>query len=495
MRFFKTYSRIREGFETAELLLNELQEGLSFTDAISVIQYHQDWQINSHVTNGSIHQKAITWMRQIENNSFASDIGASLVRSHTGLQLDNIGLSISHSLTLDCVTWLLGHHSLFGDVLVLQLNYCIEAILFDDLSLYVHAPQGVKQNTSLASFWYIFTANIQFTVDFESLLDNYLISSPKFAGINFSYHSPFHTIAFGHGGLLHYHMLGYELRAKAHVLKDHMWFQPAHLFPAIIAEASEFSPTGKFLELGTELPQFYCKVGDFYNAANTTHNRLVDLACLASSSPYSKSVRRKLQLDESRIKGLWVGLTSGNRQLVNELDIVLNTVEALVKHNGINVVFIDGWTASSANLERDDILQEAPEGYRGHSLEVQNYEKAIKERWPDLSVKSLLGLPYEYKVCVGLFCRFSLTSAYTSSIIPSRVCGVAGVVHSSNTGREFIDMHIYKNSEFAPEYITTDILETDSSIDPLNTNYALDPDGYSEWLEGVLLRRQQLIGK
>jgi hypothetical protein len=56
-------------------------------------------------------------------------------------------------------------------------------------------------------------------------------------------------------------------------------------------------------------------------------------------------------------------------------------------------------------------------------------------------------------------------------------------------------MHIFKYSEFAPEYLTTDIIDPDSNIDPLNTDYKLDCKRYSEWLEGVLLRRQHLIDR
>jgi hypothetical protein len=104
-------------------------------------------------------------------------------------------------------------------------------------------------------------------------------------------------------------------------------------------------------------------------------------------------------------------------------------------------------------------------------------------------VRSLVGLPYEYKVAVGLLCRFSVTSAYTSSVIPARVCSLPGVVHSSRVGKQMIDMHIWRHSEFVPDALITDKLDPDANINPLDADYLIDIRGYSQWLS-VLMKQQ-----
>ena len=198
---------------------------------------------------------------------------------------------------------------------------------------------------------------------------------------------------------------------------------------------------------------------------------------------------RSLQLGDEAVRGLWLGLTSGKRLLLNEQEVVLATVEALMVSEGLNCVFIDGWTGSSALLDKAVIASDTPAGYESHASEAQQCTEAINQRWPDLKVRSLVGLPYEYKVAVGLLCRFSLTSAYTSSVIPARVCSLPGVIHSSKVGRQMIDMHIWRHSEFVPDELITDRLDPNANINPLDVDYLIDVNGYAQWL--AMLKKQQ----
>ncbi|MFM7230173.1 MAG: hypothetical protein ACKO2F_11130 [Cyanobacteriota bacterium] len=458
-------------------------------EVLTIVQLHEDTANAQLPTLTGQQQEVVAWVQSLDNNAWMLEIGESLSKGRQGLNLKSAELKINHSLTTDFSTWLLGEHGRFGSVLVLQLNYALEAILFDDLDLYVLAPQGIQQGLSLASLWGQLASNTLHTPGFGASLKKYLESGPKFGGLNVSYHSPFHTMTFGHPGLLKYHLQGYDLRAKALVVKNHLWFQAAHLFPTVVSEAKEFTPTGRFLELEAASPVFFCKVGDLYRLNNTEGHRLLDLAYLAVSTAYIPTVRNLLQLGDGAVKGLWVGLTSGKRQLLNEQEVVLATVETLMDTGSLSCTFIDGWTGSSSLLEHGETTPSTPAGYESHGAEADACRDAINKRWPALKVRSLVGLPYEYKVAAGLLCSYSLTSAYTSSVIPARVCSLPGVIHSSRVGRQMIDMHIWRHSEFVPDELITDQLEPEADINPLDADYMIDVNEYSRWL--AALRRQQ----
>lgn len=461
-------------------------------DEISTVQLNE--HSHSTVVNqgpAEVPLTAMTWVKGIDNDRLMLEMGASLMNSARGLTLASIDVVCHHSLTTDFATWLLGHHPSFGRVLLLQLNYTVEAVLLDDLGVYLLCPQGIQQTWSLASFYGAVASNIEHTPGFEATLDRYLLAQPHFAGLNLSYHSPFHTMTFGHTGLLQYHLAGHDLHATAHVVADHLWFEPAHLFPTVVNHTKTFTPTGRFLELEAEEPVFFCKVGQLYRVDDTRIHRLVDLAYLAASSPYQTTMRKRFALGNGDLRALWVGLTSGKRALKNELEVVVETVAALQANDGLDAVFIDGWTGPSTQLEEEHLTMTTPAGYEQHAGEADSCRRALQQRWPELAVHSLVGLPYEHKVATGLLCTFSLTSAYTSSVIPARVCSLRGVIHSSRAGRQMIDMHIWRHAEFVPDELVTDNLNSDETINPLDANYSLDVRGYAGWLRQLIGQQQE----
>ncbi|MFZ4565794.1 MAG: hypothetical protein ACOYMY_04960 [Prochlorococcaceae cyanobacterium] len=489
MKFFSTYEKAKEKLLATsnpkstgwiERFLDVIPELLKIVSLKAGARPEDSQQLQDK------DQRALEWMQRIENDDFMLEIGESLSTQRQSLMLRRTELCINHSLTTGFATWLLGTHPEFGSVLVLQLNYALEAILFEELDLYLLAPQGIEQAWSLASLWGMLMTNTLYTPRFEESLSRYLKTMPAFGGLNLSYHSPFHTMTFGHAGLLKFHLGGYDLRAKARVVNNHLWFDASRLFPTVVAETTEFTPTGRFIEIEAMEPVFHCKVGQLYRVSNTVDHRMLDLAYLATSSTYIPTVRESLELGDGVIRGLWVGLTSGKRQLLNELEIVLATVEALIANDGINCVFIDGWTGSSVVLNKDEKVTDTPSGYESHTAEAEACTKAINQRWPSLMVRSLVGLPYEYKVATGLLCKFSLTSAYTSSVIPSRVCSLPGVIHSSRVGREVMNMHIWRHSEFVPDELITDRLVPEANINPLDADYLIDISCYSQWLNRLI---------
>lgn len=421
---------------------------------------------------------AVQWAASISNDDFYTNILSSA--SERGeIILDTKDFTCRHSLTLDYSTWLIGQHPVYGNVLVLQSNYAYEAVLFDCLSLYVIQPQGIGQDRALG----ILIGQLQWPIH-KSRIARYLSSSPRFAGINLSYPSPFHNITFGHTGLLSLHMKNLSPRTAVHILKGHTWFDPTHLFPSVVSSVSEFEPKGQFIELSSADPVFFCKVGHLYRTA-AIENRMLDIAFLASSVHYSASLQSLIGLERKPQFCVWVGLTSGKRLLVNESSIILATLEQLEKRKSIEYVFIDGWTGSSCKSEESDKTV-IPALYAEHDTEALRLANAIEYRFPNARVKSLVGFTYEHKVAAALLCKFSITSAYTSSFVPARVCSLPGVIHSSNSGRPTLNMHIWRKSSMVPESITIDVIPNSNDINPLDYSYEIVESSYADWLSKIV---------
>ena len=421
---------------------------------------------------------AAQWAASISNDDFYQSI-LSTASERGEIDLGTKGFTCRHSLTLDYATWLIGKHQVFGNVLILQSNYAYEAVLFDSLCLYVIQPQGIGQDRALG----ILIGQLQWPIH-KSKIASYLSSCPRFAGINLSYPSPFHNITFGHTGLLSLHMKDLSLRTSAHILKGHTWFDPTHLFPSVISSVSEFEPKGLFLELSFAEPVFFCKVGHLYRTA-AIENRMLDIALLASSIHASASLQSLTGLERKPQFCVWVGLTSGKRHLVNESEIVLATLEQLEKKKSIEYIFIDGWTGSSCKSEESDKTV-IPGIYAEHDAEALRLANAIEHKLPNAKVKSLVGLTYEHKVAAALLCKFSITSAYTSSFVPARVCSLPGVIHSSNSGRPTLNMHIWRKSSMVPESITFDIIPESNDINPLDYSYKIAESAYTDWLSTIV---------
>lgn len=436
-------------------------------ETLTIIELKGD---SDHQDLSKEQSNAIEWANRLDNPLIYIDICKS-IETNGKVRLDQGSFLACHSLSLNTNTWLLGSHQEFGSVYLLQSNYSLEAILFNDLSLYAICRNGIDQLNSLGSL----IGQCEWPHHREWLA-HYLTTSPKFAGFNQTFPSPFHNIVFGHTGLLQVYYANICLRAPAYILSKHAWFDPSRLFPTVIQKTVEISHSSSFLECLCDHPVFHVKIAHVYRTA-AAENLWLDSTLLSSSVSLH-------QPPSNTEFSLWIGLTSGKRSLLNECDIIIALLSQLNILHRVNTVFIDGWTGSST--ESSIMQAEAPVLYESHNNEFLNISTALSREFPGIIVNSMIGLSYEQKVSICCSCNFSFTSAYTASIVPSRFCGIPGVIHSSNAGLPFLNMHIWKSSSFVPPSCITDVSSQDTRLDPLDSSYKIDLAAFNTWIKPIL---------
>ncbi|QPN65836.1 hypothetical protein [Synechococcus sp. CBW1006] len=375
------------------------------------------------------------------------------------------GFECCHSLTTADSTWLLGKHLEFGEIAILQRNFSLEAVFFDDLSLLVLIDGRLQVQ--------MFTNMIHIVFRNFADIENYLMSVPTFGGLNFTFPNPLHTICFGHSALLAIQNNGIALGTTAWCKESSLWFNPSNAFPSVVRNINLVSTMkSPFLELTTGNPIFLLKAAHKYNPFDDDLNRKLDLELLGSSC------RSKVVPSAGNFK-IWLGLTSGKRSLVNELDVMLVLAGLLIDKFSLSEIVVDGWTSSSDSDSKAREVNE-PSVYKSHSSEYEAIMKAIRKAYPDCLVRSLIGISYEEKVLEALGCSFSFTSGFTASIVPSRICALPGIVHCSNRGKGLLKTHIHRKSLMVPSHIIED-QPHDSSVHPADTSYKIKLDDFVQW--------------
>lgn len=451
-------------------------ENIKFLDKKSNTSFLNQTQIN-----------AFKWGEKIDNNAFMLAAGKSLAESNL-IKFDNI--EFTHSLTLGIITWLIGNHNIFGEIFVLQKNFSIEAIFFNDLEIFLSLSNNENVCKTNKNYFLTFLKKIYLmsrNIEFKNKLTSYLLSKPKFGGFMLSFPSPFHCMVFGHTGLLKYQANNLNIKTNAKILKYNCWIDPSRIFPNMILNTIEYNKGSNiFIELQEKEPYFYFKPGYRYQRKEKDINNIFDTICLELGQKYIEKIKSIYKIDENKTY-LWLGISCGKRSLVNESEIILETIAAFQKLKPIDGVFIDGWTSSSLNMdniEEDIINYDAHWLYKNHHKEFEFYKSAIEKNFSNIEVISSIGIPYEYKIAMCSLCKFAFTSAYTNSVVPSRICSIKNIIHSSNLGRN-PRMHIYKNSEYIPEELILDFPE--KTTHSLDTNYKILIEEYKNWLNSKLL--------
>lgn len=412
----------------------------------------------------------VTWGASLSHADFYRQLGDAVARSGT-IDLPELELSGSHSLTWRDATWLLLHHQRFGEVAVLQRNFSCEAVLFVEQDLFLIRREGRAQELILQQM-------LRNALLKQDAVRTYLNSKTTFGGFNFTFPNPFHTINYGHTALYRLAQDPLLLRTTAWVDRACAWFDPSVAFPTLVADVQEVPlPSTTFLELAASEPMLLIKPGHVYRNNEEPLNRQVELTLLAASG-----AARPKRDDGFR---LWLGLTSGKRSLVNETPLMVALVDMLVQQRQLHEVVIDGWTGSSIT---DITENETPQAYQSHRTEYEAMREAIQTRVPQVTVTSLIGRSYEQKLVEALGCKFFCTSAYTASILPSRFCAMEGVVHTSNRGLPHLRMHIHRRASFVPTTLVKDEAFEDD-LHPLDTSYSIPIEPFLKWVQEQVLNR------
>lgn len=431
---------------------------------LTVVQHSRASGISGRI------QAAADWALKLSAQEFYRQLATSI--ESTGMvKLSNLKISGHHSLSWRDTTWLLLQHEELGSIALLQRNFTCEAILFVELDLFVIRREGRLQE-------HILRKMLRNLVLHHDAVCSYLARNPVFGGINFIFPSPFHTINFGHTALYRLAKDPLLLRTCAWVDPATTWFDPANAFPTVIANLRTVpSPCRTFFELEMKEPMFLIKPGHVYRQNEEPLNRQVELALLAASGAARASVDQGFRL--------WLGLTSGKRALVNEIPLMMALIELLMQRHHLEDVMIDGWTGSSMPGKVDT---GTPSLYASHETEFATMHAAIRARFPQLKVTSLIGFCYEEKLRSALRCSFFCTSAYTASILPSRFCAMRGIVHTSNRSLPLLRMHIHRRSMFVPPNLVEDE-PFDEKQDPHETSYSIPVNPFITWVENEALAK------
>ncbi len=418
-----------------------------------------------------IEWQACEWAKDIDNNIFYVQLAQSL--QDTGeINIPSLDITGKHSLSFYCFTWLVVQHPLFGELAILQCNYSFEALYIDRSKLLINCI-GIGQQENLA-----FMLGLSAKQDFAS----YLLASPAYRGVNLNFSSPFHAICFGHTALMNLELVGINLYCNGYVNPPNSWFDAARMFPSVIRNSLPQDKIYEIVELNLDVPVFHVKFCHLYKTDESL-NRLLDLVFLSASGASAGSIDLGENQDGLNI---WLGLTSGKRSLENELSVILIFLKIVSNVSTIARIYVDGWTGSSMASLNDSESGLEPELYKGHADEYIQIEKKIMAHFPGIKCISLLGKSYEKKILVAAGCHLSLTSAYTASVVPSRICGLPGIVHTSNAGLGGLNMHIWRKALIVPPDIIFDH-DVPPNQDPVDTSYEIVESKFEVWLIDALV--------
>lgn len=385
------------------------------------------------------------------------------------MQHKSLGLVGQHSLTCNDITWLYMTHEVFGKCLILQRNFGCEAVLIPDLCVLfvLRLGKGQERVTQMLLGW---------LHKYRTEIHQYSNQKTVFSGFNLHFPSPFHTIASGLPALMRISEDLPFLRASGYLAATNVWFDPRRLYPSLIFELVTDCLSGRPLEPWLEMPGFLMKPAHGFKANEEPFNRRLDMLLLASSSS------SEYEAQDNHPYTLWVGLTSGKRSLVNEPQILRILFELLLRKRNISRILVDGWTGSSIDKKFIDV----PEAYKSHDAEVEVIHSIAADISTDIIVTSLVGCCYEEKVRSAFRCDFSFTSAYTASIVPSRICSLPGIVHASNRALSNLRMHVYRRSVFVPSELIED-QDFGLSASPHDVSWKINERLFAAWLEELFM--------
>jgi hypothetical protein len=432
----------------------------AFKSRFTIVREQEaDQELPKDVTEG------LRWARTISARDLLIDLVKTAAAKNV-MESERWGLSGSHSLTWKDITWLHLSQKIFGPCWILQKNFSCEGVILPSLRLFYLKSQGRAQEKSAELL-------VHWLYRFRDEIHGYINKKRIFTGFNLHFPSPFHTIASGHPALMKLALEGAATNCTGYLEPENAWFDTRLVFPTLV-EGLKVNPNNdRPIEPWLETPGFLIKPAYGFNAKEEPFNRTLDLLLLAASMQSDSAIGNEPKA------ALWIGLTSGKRQLVNEPEVIKILIRYLHKRAPLDRVVIDGWTGSSIQ-ERDKTS--TPDRYQSHSSEVTMLEGIVNEISPHIKVRSLVGCSYEEKVREGCKCSFSFTNAFTASLVPSRICSLPGIVHVSNRARGHLRMHVHRKSVFVPAEMIED-QAYDKSLPPTDTCWAINKDQFTEWLE------------
>jgi hypothetical protein len=419
---------------------------------------------------------ATKWVESVDNELFYLSIAKSIEELGV-IDCPSLRIKGRHSLTMHCVTWLFLDHGEFGRIAILQNNFSFEAVLFDELSLFT-INLGIDQKRALETLFHVATTERRF-----GFISTYSESKPSFGGLNLHFPSPYHNINFGHYALLRVAHEGICLKTTGYVNPVKAFFCPKRLFPQLISAIALINEPGHtYWEEREQTPRFIVKAGHRHNVKDPG-NKTLELL-LQTASAFANEIDMSNQG-----YSLWLGLTSGHRSLINEKEVLEILVPLLIRRHRLKTIFIDGWTSGSVPSKETIV----PTSYEQQMHEFSEVKAGIARLDNDIHVISLIGSTYERKVSIANSCSFFLTSAFTTSIVPSRICNLNGIVHVSNAGRPSIGReHIHRKAQLVPSHLVQDMPPEKEDQPGWSYSYKIDLVGLEAWISDMLNKPKEV---
>tara|TARA_R110001583_G_scaffold195389_1_gene372647 strand:+ start:5426 stop:8266 length:2841 start_codon:yes stop_codon:yes gene_type:complete len=350
---------------------------------------------------------------------------------------------------------------------IFQDNFSAEAIYFPERKKIIRLKQCRNFERKVKSF-------------IEELIEDLLryslyFANPKscFDGIFLAHKSPFHYYVFKFAPLLgvakKFDSELFSVYSSMH--KNFLSWQD--ILPNTISKEVILDSPNDLKDLALNNGFFYFQPGDrilkqskdsVEAADDYLHTRV-----LALCSSYSV-VREAMELRSHCDFFVWLGVTTGKREWVEEESGLIALIGCLAERFKRVAIVFDGWT-STLNKEVGGDL-------KNQNLYTEDASRVarILERIPhNVSTLSLVGETVYSKIAVGNLVDFFVSNHATGSLWISRICQKPGVTHLSNVAlRTSRRMHVHPHAVEFPPNLVTDLPSSENSS-AFHVSYSIKP--------------------
>lgn len=354
---------------------------------------------------------------------------------------------------------------------IIQDNFCIEAFYYPISSTFIVLKGCLDHKRKIKVL-------LNLILEKSNELEKYYAKETKFDGIYCFHQSPYHYYYFKVSVLLPainkaalHGLTVYSLSGKAflelsevtnNIKSDSVLIQMHSIYDQI--NSSSFS----------------LSIGEHTKKLTNQDIQMCDAKVANQLAKYAiknEIVSQILNFKQTHFI-LWIGISSGKRTWVEQVEGYKQLIESLLSSVGRLVVIIDGWTRG-----------------KGYAAEVSLYsqDKRLADELVgnfnnnNLQFINLVGETAPLKASIALYVDFFIANHGTGSMWVSRVAAAKGVTHISNIARQAaINDHIHPNAELLPKKYIFDI-EDENADTAFHVSYSINPNDFSRYVLPVAL--------
>jgi len=345
---------------------------------------------------------------------------------------------------------------------VLQGNFCIEAFYYPNSSVFILLRGCLDHEVKLQKL-------LTLLHNKGRELELYYQKSTNFCGFYCFHQSPYHYYYFKVSHLL-------PALAEVHGLNDiSVYSLPGKSFLDLSQISEKISKDiilNKMFSLEEHDKQasFYVCIGDHRKHLTKDKIEISDFSVqkyLINKDFENKKIDEIKKLSKTHFV-LWLGITSGKRIWVEQIQTYKKLIEGLLNIVSNVVVIVDGWTKGrgykdEAPTEDQKLADKLVSSFTGHK---------------NIKFINLVAEKAEIKAKAALDVDFFVANHATGSIWVSRIAGAKGVTHISNLARESaVSQHIHPHAQLFPKEHISDI-ESEDAHTPFHVSYSILPEKF-----------------